>query len=93
LHSDLRAWLGFIVVSLVLEKKNAKVYLENFFTSIPLVETLVKENIYSVSTMCADRLGESADKLVGETELFIPNIYLELNLTSWNLKHLSQYYL
>jgi hypothetical protein len=72
LHSDLRTWLGCIVVihlCLGLEKENAKVYLENFFTSIPLIETLVKENIYSVSTMRADRLGDSTDKLVGEKEL------------------------
>jgi hypothetical protein len=46
-----------------LEKKNAKVYFDNLFTSITPVKTLAKKNIDSVGTLHANRLCDSANKL------------------------------
>lgn len=62
---------GDVVVKLTrgLENTNAKVYFDNFFTSVSLVEALAKEKIYSVGTLRANRLGDAAPKLITEVEM------------------------
>ncbi|KAK2724460.1 hypothetical protein QYM36_001086 [Artemia franciscana] len=52
-----------------LERKNAKVYFNNLFTSITLVETLTNENIYTIGALRVNRLGDAVNKLVGEKEM------------------------
>ncbi|KAK2725569.1 hypothetical protein QYM36_000162 [Artemia franciscana] len=68
---------GDVVIRLCrgLEKENAKVYFNNFFTSIPLLETLAKGNAYSTNPLGVKRLGDAADKLISQRNLVPGNKY------------------
>ncbi|KAK2717380.1 hypothetical protein QYM36_006236 [Artemia franciscana] len=63
--------IGDVVIRLChgLKKKTAKVYFDNFFPSITLVEKLGKENIYSFGILHANTVGDAANKLVRENEM------------------------